>query len=144
LANGFSYTIPPDTQTTSDGRFVLTGNQEVQYAPPPSGVGPITETYSIALSTTTTQGQAGKDTRQVGFAVDINVNGGFLVDFTSDQKISNTLTWVNQWSTLSTLDVGQTAALSVTGPAYSNNYTGPVEFDVYQDTVYGTFMFYPR
>lgn len=144
LANGSSYTIPPGTATTTDGRFVLTGNQEIQYAPPPMGDGPITETYSVALTTTTIQGQAGKDTRQVGFAVDINASGGFLVDFTDDLKISNTLTWTNQWSTQSTQNFGQTAALSVTGPAFTDNYTGPVEFDVYQDTVYGTFMFYPR
>ena len=139
-----SYTIPSGAQTTADGRFVLTGNQEVQYVPPPMGDGPITETYSVSSTTTTTQGQGGQDTRQVGFAVDINASGGFLVDFTADLKTSNNLTWTNKWNELSTQMVGQTAALSVTGPAFTDNYTGPVEFDVYQDTVYGTFMFYPR
>jgi hypothetical protein len=54
---------------------------------------------------------------------------------------ADTLSWTNKWSSQSTQQVGQTAAVSVTGPAFADNYTGPVEFNVFQDNVYGTFMF---
>jgi hypothetical protein len=72
--------------------------------------------------------------------VDISASA-FAGAFKSELKTSDTLTWTNKFNASSTKQVGQTASLSVTGPTTADNYTGPVEFDVFQDTIYGSFMF---
>jgi hypothetical protein len=103
--------------------------------------------------TTDMEGQTATDTRQVGFGSDlsgeIDAGGGkasssnpiFTINFSADLKKSKTLTTTNKWSATSTDQVGQTAMVTVKGPASTDNYTGPVEFEVFQDNIYGTFMF---
>jgi hypothetical protein len=54
---------------------------------------------------------------------------------------TDTMTFVNKWNAMSSSQVGQTASATVTGPSSADNYTGPVEFDIFQDNIYGTFMF---
>jgi len=39
--------------------------------------------------------------------------------------------------------VGQTAQINISEPSPSSGYDGPIQFEVYQDNVYGTFMCYP-
>jgi hypothetical protein len=73
----------------------------------------------------------------------IKASSGFLVSFTFDLKIADTLTWMNKWNTQSTQQVGQTASATITGPAFADHYTGPVRFILFQDNVYGSFMFGP-
>lgn len=132
----------PNTDTS--GRFDLEGGQVFNYSPPPAGGQPITETYSIAYQSTSSTGQGASDTYSVGLAVDAKFNTGLIIaKVDTEIKLSNTATWVNKWSSTATSTVGQTAALSITGPATSDNYTGPTRFQVWKDNVYGTFMFYP-
>jgi hypothetical protein len=135
--------VPAGNNCTADARFCRTANQNLTYSPPPPGLPPVTQTFSAAYEKTTADGQGGSDTRTLGFSTDIAASGGFLADFTADIKFAHTFTWVNKWSSTTTNKAGQTASLSITGPAAAANYTGPTEFDVYQDTVYGTFMFAP-
>jgi len=135
--------VPAGKNCTADARFCRTANQNLTYSPPPPGLPPVTQTFSAAYEKTTVDGQGGSDTRTLGFSTDIAASGGFLADFTADIKFAHTFTWVNKWSSTTTNKAGQTASLSITGPAAAANYTGPTEFDVYQDTVYGTFMFAP-
>lgn len=149
-----SYTIniPTGSTCTADGRFCLAGNQSFQYEPPPPGGQPITQTFAVSHQTTATQGQGAIDTRMVGYSTDVafSQNAGdppmrgtptFRDNFAAELINGNSLTWKNQWNSQSTQQVGQTATLSITGPAVSDNYTGPVEFNIYQDNVYGSFMF---
>jgi hypothetical protein len=132
----------PNTDTSH--RFDLEGGTVFNYEPPPAGGQPITETYSLAYQTTTTQGQGASDTYSVGLSIDAKFNASIAIAKASlDVKVSNTSTWVNKWSTLNTGTVGQTASLSITGPATTDNYTGPTRFQVFKDNVYGTFLFYP-
>lgn len=138
-----SYSIPAGSSTSPDGRFTVTDNQNISYTPPPPGGNPITETYVESYQTTQTQGQGAKYTFQQGFGTDTSFSTGVILKLSVDIKTQNTLTWNNQWSTTRTNTTGQSASLSVTGPAASDNYTGPTEFVVYQDNIYGTFMFYP-
>lgn len=69
------------------------------------------------------------------------MSGGFFSSLSLKLSSANTFTWTNKWSATSTNQVGQTASASITGPNSSDNYTGPVEFNIFQDNVYGTFMF---
>lgn len=139
----YTVTVPVGSTCTSDNRFCITTNQDIAYQPPAPGGQPITEKYSTQYQTTTTQGQSATDTYAVSFSTDVNAHGGFLVDFTVDIKSSQSFTWTNKWSATRTNTTGQTASLSITGPATTDNYTGPTAFNVFQDNVYGTFMFSP-
>jgi hypothetical protein len=139
--------IPAGSNCTADGRFCRTTNQDLLYSPPAAGGQPTTQTFSMVRQVTATQGQGASDTRQVGFSGDLNASLGvslskdFMLSFGADLKSGNTLTATNKWNTLTTEQAGQTATVTVKGPAVTDNYTGPVEFEVFQDNIYGTFMF---
>ncbi|HEY1936601.1 MAG TPA: hypothetical protein VGJ33_01545 [Candidatus Angelobacter sp.] len=139
--------IPAGSTCTADGRFCRTTNQDLLYSPPPAGGQPTTETFSVIHQTTATQGQGASDTRQVGFSGDLNGSLGititkdFSLSFGADLKNGSTLVSTNKWNAMSSQQVGQTASVTVKGPSTADNYTGPVEFEVYQDNIYGTFMF---
>lgn len=137
----YTVTVPAGSTCTTDNRFCTTTNQDIAYQPPAPGGQPITQKYSSQYQTTTTQGQSATDTYEVSFSAE--AHSGFLMFFTIDIKNSQTFTWTNKWSATRTNTTAQTASLSITGPATTDNYTGPTAFNVFQDNVYGTFMFSP-
>jgi len=143
----YTVSVPAGSLTSSDGRFTVTSTQNVSYVPPPPGGNPITQNYIATYSTTDTTGQGSKHTLQVAWSLDQSISAGFgphfIASLTASAQYSRTQTWTQQWSTTRTNTTSQSASLSVTGPAASDNYTGPTEFVVYQDNIYGTFMFYP-
>jgi hypothetical protein len=143
----YTVSVPAGSFTSSDGRFTVTGNQNISYVPPPPGGNPITQNYIESYATTDTTGQGSKHTLQVAWSLDQSISASFgphfIASLTVATQYSRTQTWTHQWSTTRTSTTSQSASLSVTGPAASDNYTGPTEFVVYQDNVFGTFMFYP-
>jgi hypothetical protein len=133
--------LNPNTDTT--GRFDLQAGQTFAYAPAPPGGQPITQTYSLVSQSTSSLGQGSSDTRSVGMTIDQNFSIGlFGSKLSLDIKASDTYTSSNKWSSSINGGAGQTAALSITGPAASDNYTGPTTIQVWKDNVYGSFMFY--
>ena len=143
----YTMSVPAGSLTSSDGRFTVTSNQDVSYVPPPPGGNPITQNYIATYSTTETQGQSAKHTHQVAWSLDASVTVGFKTHFTPSLTVDTQKSWTtttsSQWSTTRTNTNTQSASFSVTGPAATDNYTGPTEFVVFQDNIYGTFMFYP-
>jgi hypothetical protein len=143
----YTVSVPVGSSTSTDARFTVTNNQNVSYVPPPPGGNPITQNYVEFYTSTDTTGQGSKKTYQHGWSLDASVTRGFKLDFTSYLKIdfqaSRTWTTTHQWSKTRTDTTGNSASLSVTGPAATDNYIGPTEFLVFQDNIYGTFMFYP-
>ena len=144
-------TTPAGNQTSSDGRFTLTGNQVVDYVQPGPGGQPYTQALTESTTKTQTQGEGAKYTTQLGYSWENKFTASFLAgSWSSDVTASDTLTFINQWSTTNTKATGVTATGSVTGPpctvsgaVCSPVYTGPTEYEVFEDNVYGTFMFYP-
>ncbi len=129
--------------TDPNHRFDLQNGETFSYTPASPGGQPITQTYSISTQTTTSQGQGASDTHSVGLAIDDTLSGGiFGTKVTASLKISNTYTTTNKWSNLLNGGSGQTASLSITGPASTDGYTGPTTIQVWRDNVYGSFMFY--
>jgi Galactose oxidase, central domain len=118
-------------------RFTDTG-QIVDYKPAPPGDGAITTPGSLVVQTTITDGQNATDTYQVAYSLDASLKAGGI---SGEFKDTNTLTWSSKWGATQTNQVGQTAAYSVTAPVATDNYAGPQSFEVWQDNVYGTFMF---
>jgi len=133
--------IPANSICTADSRFCLAAGQSFQYSPPADGGQPLTQRFQLDHVTTATQGQTATDTRKVSFSSEFAATSGFLFKLKSKLTISDALTFTNKWSTTDTEKVGQTSLLSVTGPTAAANYQGPIEFNVFQDNVYGTFMF---
>ena len=63
-------------------------------------------------------------------------------NFASDLKTAGTLTSGYQFNQFTNNSQGQTASFTIVGP--SPGYAGPLQFVVYQDNLYGTFMFSPQ
>jgi hypothetical protein len=138
----YSQEFPPPTgsYTTNDGRFTACHNSgcdtTIDYEPN------VTKNYSQGYSTTLTASQGYKDTYQEGYSLENQfTNTAFSATLKVDLKNSVTWTWVDQFSQSTNSTTGQTASFTIVGPA--EGYVGPLEFDVYQDNLYGTFMFYP-
>lgn len=69
-----------------------------------------------------------------------NLSAGFNFSFSNGNGYSDSS--AQTYTTSKENATTNSAAYSITGPQASDNYTGPVVFDVYQDNVYGTFAFY--
>jgi len=120
-------------------RFHLQIGQTLAYDPPPCGGQPLTNTYTEGYQTKTTDEQTATDSYSVSYTKTAG-----LPKFTSwlSANFTNqtTLTWEHKWGHQASQSSGNTATLSITGPS-SCTYSGPVDVQVYQDNVYGTFMF---
>ena len=128
-------TIGSDGKTTTDKRFTQTTNGELFY------LQGFDNTYNWVYTTTDTEGQGGKATYSEGFAIEVKNSAGFIGGLSYDWKESTTFTWVDQWNVLMTQMMTQMNSVSIHG--WTPPYTGPDEFNIYQDNVYGTFMVAP-
>lgn len=149
----------PLPATSSDQRFTTSPiNQDIPYLIAGLGNGGgVTSTYS--LSTTNSQSVTTGLTNTVkqafgienSFSIGVNIPLNFFTSaITVDTKFTNSLTWVNSYQTALNTSQTLTNALSVTGPGCAATsppcnpqYFGPGEFVIYQDNLYGSFMFYP-
>jgi len=119
------------------------------YEPAAAGEQPSQQTFALAHQATNSSGQTATDTFDVGYAVDASSSAGVSLfgigfKFTDTFKSSTTLSWTNQWSSTLSNTQGTNASLSITGPASTDNYTGPTAIHLWKDNVYGTFMFFPQ
>lgn len=135
-ADPFEVNASFNPNTDSTGRFTLQSGESFQYLPPPPGGQPTTETYSLNSQSTSSAGQGAKYSYSVG----ISSEGSFF-DLIS-LKTADTYTATDSWSSTVTNTTGQIASLSITGPSASDNYTGPINIQVWRDNIYGSFMFY--
>ncbi|MHB8753543.1 MAG: hypothetical protein ACYC92_01095 [Candidatus Acidiferrales bacterium] len=137
-----SYTLsfPSGSNTTTDGRFTCIGGvacqATVDFEPN------VTNSYSQTYTTTASYSQTSKFTFQQTFSIERQFQGTIFDNhITSDLKNSTQLTWSSQFNQSTNNSNGQTSSFSI-GPA-PQGYNGPAEFRVFQDNLYGTFMFWP-
>jgi len=128
----YTVTIGSDGKTTTDSRFTQTSD------PPMFYVAGGNYLYNWVYTTTDTEGQGGKNTYVQSFALEVKNSASWIAHMSFDWKESTTFTWVDQWNSLMTQMMSQANTVSITGP--TGTYTGPDEFNVFQDNVYGTFM----
>lgn len=141
----YHFDVPVGQLTSSDKRFTATTNQNASFVPPPPGGQPYTQSYSVNYTLTQTEGKTAKYTYTQAYSTEDEFTlQPFGIGFKLKLKDERTLTWVNQWSTTRTNVSGQTAAFSITGPTFDDYYIGPTQFLVFQDNIYGTFMFFPN
>jgi hypothetical protein len=144
--------------TTTDQRYTLSEfenetPQSIAYkqAAPDSTKGE-TEIYNDQYSTTTSASQGGSYSYQLGFGMEEKFGGSFFgIGVQYDMKQGWSFTWTDTWQNTVTNTSTQTDIATITGPPCPAAvapcvpvYTEPHEFAVYQDDLYGTFMFWPN
>ncbi len=152
--------VPPSPET-GDHRFTMsacTSAQSFDYDQASPSQPAEVYTCTLTYTNTSTQAQEITNTFAQTFSVDKSFSGGpFWAKFSLDLKSAYTLTWVTDEQSTITNTNASTAALSVQGPTCNNVTQGvgpcvpvydasgnePTQFDVYQDNMYGTFMFAP-
>lgn len=132
-----------DPNTDPNRRFDIQNSQTFNYTPPPPGGQPITQTYTLTSQATSSAGQGASHSNSVATTTDSSVGISIPVFSASlGLKTSSTYTYTDNWSSSINSGSGQSASLSITGPAASDNYTGPTTIQVWRDNIYGSFMFY--
>lgn len=155
--SGYTVTLSPTAvpATTVDGRFTISGPtngsaQSFAYRQPAPGSAPLTQTMSNTYSTTSALGKTSSHQSRVGFGVDTSLSGSFFGKLTVSLSTSFTLTHTHESGNSVTSTTSQVDTLSITGPPCGSQtppcapvYMGPPQFNVYQDNIFGSFMFNP-
>jgi hypothetical protein len=152
--------VPPSPQT-ADYRFTLsscTGSASFNYLQADPSTSANIYTCQLTYTNLSMQAEDISTTYSQTFSVDDSFSGsGFLSSFSADLKESSTLTWTTDAQSSITTSTTSTGSLSVQGPPCNNVVQGegpcvpvydasgnePTQFDVYQDNMFGTFMFAP-
>jgi hypothetical protein len=137
----YNPTMVPDpdndgTVCSTDGRFCQSDNSNVPYT---QG---INQSYAQYSSQTDTLGQSATDIHQVAYGIGATASASFIGSLSTSIQNTNTLTWTNKWTSLTSTMVGQKSDAHIVGPT-DYSYSGPTEFCIYTDNVYGTYMFLP-
>ncbi len=123
------------TTTFDPNRFVYQG--EFPFEPPAAGQKQQPTKQSLMASSTSTHGTTGS----TGYSVGVTIEGG--VDFTKLMSLkmssSNTVTYKSQSDNSVASGATISASASILQPPVG--YDGPVELDVYLDTVFNSFVF---
>ncbi len=142
------YFVSPSATTSPDQRFTLVGMtpasggsplQSFIYAP-----GSLSETFTNTYVNSTQVSKGTSSSHSQSFGVALTVSAKFA-DYSASLKVADTLTWTStQSSTIANTTTGtKIASFTLGAPCASCLYTGPTVFQVYEDNVYGTFMFDP-
>jgi hypothetical protein len=127
----------PNVDTS--GRFqVPQGTVSFPFVP-----GSATHTFSAGVTTTNTAGQSVKNTYTVSFATSGQASASFLAAVADNFSASDKVTYTNQNSNTITSGTSQSMNYSVVPPAVGT-YNGATQIQVWQDNIYGTFMFFPE
>lgn len=152
--------IPPSPET-ADHRFTLSAcSSQASFnydQAAPSTSAPI-YTCQLTYTNLSTLASEIQTTYAQTFSVDNSFSGsGFLKAFSADLSSKTELTWQTDAQSSITTSTTSIASFSVQGPpcnnviqnqgpcvpVYDSSGTQPTQFDVYQDNMYGTFMFAP-
>jgi hypothetical protein len=98
--------------------------------------------WNSNFQVTNSQGQQANKTSSLSFGITekFSIFGDML---SASLQNSSTFTWTNKWSSTQSSKVTKAATVNIVGPAYGSGYNGPTQFNMYQDNIYGTYMFYP-
>ena len=152
--------VPPTA--TADNRYTISlcsqsGSFGYTQAAPSTSAN--VYTCTVTYTNMSQKAQSITNSYQLSYSVSVDLSANFLSFFSSEVKYSSSqiLTWENEASTQLTSSSTSSAALSVQGPPCNNVNSGvgpcvpvydasgtePTQFEVYQDNLYGTFMFAP-
>jgi hypothetical protein len=151
---------PPATQT-SDYRFTTSlcnGSSGFNYLQASPSTSPNVFQCNLTYTNLSTQASDITTMYSQTFTLDIALQGtAFFSNFSADLKDSYTLTWTKEAQSSITTSTTSLGSLFVQGPpcnnvvqgqgpcvpVYDASGTEPTQYQVYEDNVYGTFMFAP-
>jgi hypothetical protein len=140
---GYTVQFASGATTTKDGRFTACTNSlcntTIEYEPN------VNKTYSQGYSTTISGSQNDKYSYTSSYSIESQFTegggkDGFSETISETFSQTNSFTTSEQFSKATNNSNGETSSFSIVGPA--EGYSGPTQFVVYQDNLYGTFMFY--
>lgn len=95
--------------------------------------------YTATYTQTTSQGRSATNSHSVTYS--LSGTGNFKGIWNQTISSQTKLTWTDKWSQSADSSVGKSAIATINEP--TGNYSGPIQFNVYKDNVYGTFMLFP-
>jgi hypothetical protein len=132
-------------------QFTISDLQDVPYSQGGAQTG-----WTVTTTTSSTQGQESKSSYSQMFGVeDAFTAGKFIVGLSASLSVSQTLTWTYEQNNSTTTSGTFTGMANITGPACTGSPCNPAyppstqtygtatEFDIFQDTFFGTFAFLP-
>lgn len=141
---GGRYSFSPSTGQVFPFSPLSVGNGKV----PPTDISqPVTSLYSLNLATQQSWTKTTTDTYSVGVSASLGgANNNSPIDGTIllSLKVQDSLSFVNSWNQASNNSSSTIQTLSIKSPSASSGYQGPSQMQVWQDNLYGTFMFYPK
>ncbi len=93
--------------------------------------------YTATYSSTTTAGQGAS----ASYTITNTLTGSQSFIGTMKEILKSTQTWTNKWSEATSTMTGQSASVTINQPC--SGYSGPSQFKIYKDNIYGSFMLYP-
>jgi hypothetical protein len=137
---------PPPPTNSADGRFTVVGSQPIPYSVNGQRV-----QYLQSTTNTTQNTQQTSHSIKQAWSLDVNFTSKtsllfFDATLETDTKYSQSLTWTHSYQQALTNTTMNTSTITIVPPACTPScpqYTGPGEFLIYQDNLYGTFMLYP-
>jgi hypothetical protein len=153
-----TYVFSPTTNypsTTTDGRFTLSGGVNgaydyFSYAQANPGQSPGRTVLTNVYTNMDASGQSTISSYSEAFGIDTKFSGGaFFGDLTVDIGTTQTFTWTNTAGTSVSNTNTQTDTATIVDPACTGTTvcvpqsTAPIQWNVFQDNIYGTFEFQP-
>ena len=136
-----SYDPTTDSSHRFDLQNISDGGSVVSYAPPLNGGQPVSRTFTVYPTNPNSIKKGASYTYNVPFSV-----GGGSAEFNdfvkNNLKVPTAYTTTNTWNSM-VANSSSATLFNITGPAVSDNYTGPTIFRVWRDNIYGSYMFYP-
>lgn len=132
--------------TTSDGRFTRDSYppNPITYVPNAS-----TTVYNVVYTDNQSESETLSFSYKEVFGLNTQFSSGLSSTLSNDFTTKDTVTFTDTWLNTVTYTVTITDAVSITPPTCSGDpclpaYTGPGEFLIYEDNLYGTFAFVPE
>jgi hypothetical protein len=151
-SNQFPTPLPITTADKKFTQIAFPPNPITYLQSGPGNGGGTTTSYDTQTTNTQAVAQGASRGYSQTYGVDVNIKGHFFIaTFESNLQRSKTTSSTHSWLDTLTTTQSHTNALSITGPGCPQptapcvpSYTGPGQFIVYQDNVYGTFEFQPK
>lgn len=156
-----SYQLNLSGITSGDGRYTATGGliengvlttaTDIPFPQEGGGAGPYIADFGATYTDSTAIGKTATSTNTQGYGIVNSLSVAiFGTNLTSSLSNSSKLTFTYSTQNVFTNTTSRYVTVHIQGPpcnwtgsACNPTYDGPPEFDIYQDNIFGSFMFWP-
>jgi hypothetical protein len=144
-ADPFAFNSGFNPNSDTSGRYVFPDGTEQTFSfePEPAGEGAQCTGYTSTYNSSQNSSTGGSSVFKVSDTVDAGISLSAFVSFSAQVKDISTYTYTNSWSSTVTSGSNQSATTTICRPLSTDDYTGPINMQIWKDNVYGTFMYFP-